>query len=52
MNDPYKVLGISPNSTDEEINKAYKRLAKKYHPDYYIDSSLAGLATKKMLILR
>ena len=48
MNDPYKVLGISPNSTDEEINKAYKRLAKKYHPDYYIDSSLAGLATKKM----
>lgn len=48
MNDPYKVLGVSPSSTDEEINKAYRMLAKKYHPDYYIDSSLAGLATKKM----
>ncbi|MFO8191823.1 MAG: DnaJ domain-containing protein [Bacillota bacterium] len=31
--DPYKVLGVSPTSTDEEITKAYRRLAKKYHPD-------------------
>lgn len=31
--DPYKVLGVSPDAGDEEIKQAYRRLAKKYHPD-------------------
>ncbi len=33
MTDPYKVLGLNPGASDEEVKKAYRRLAKKYHPD-------------------
>ena len=33
MSDPYKILGISPDASDEEVKRAYRRLAKKYHPD-------------------
>ena len=48
MNDPYKVLNISENASDDEVKKAYRDLARKYHPDNYHDNPLADLAQEKM----
>jgi len=33
ITEPHKVLGVSENATQDEIKKAYRQLAKKYHPD-------------------
>lgn len=48
MRDPYQVLSISPSATDDEVKKAYRELARKYHPDNYHDNPLADLAQEKM----
>ena len=48
MSDPYKVLGISRDATDEQVKEAYREMAKKYHPDNYQGSPIADLANEKM----
>ena len=48
MNDPYQILNIPPTATDEEVKRAYRDLARKYHPDNYHDNPLADLAQEKM----
>ncbi len=48
MKDPYSVLGISKNATDDEVKAAYREQARKYHPDNYVDNPLSDLAAEKM----
>lgn len=48
MQDPYQVLGITPNATDDEIKDAYRKLAKKYHPDLNQDKEYAEKMMKEI----
>ena len=49
MKNPYSVLGISKDATDEEVKSAYRELTRKYHPDRYDDDNpLKDLAKEKM----
>ena len=39
---PYEVLGINPGATKDEIKSAYRKMAKKYHPDLHPDDPKAA----------
>ena len=44
---PYEVLGVSQNASDDEVKRAYRELTRKYHPDANVNNPLADLAEEK-----
>ena len=48
MQDPYRVLGITPSASEDEIKKAYRALAKRYHPDVNGGSAAAEAKMKEV----
>ena len=48
MRDPYEVLGVAPGASDDEIKAAYRKLAKKYHPDLNGGSAEAEAKMKEV----
>ena len=49
MSDPYTILGVSSAASDEEISKAYKKLARQYHPDLNPGNAAAEAKMKEII---
>ncbi len=47
MVDPYQVLGVRPDASDDEIKKAYRKLSRRYHPDANINNPNKAQAEAK-----
>lgn len=49
MSDPYEVLGVPKNATEDQIKEAYRTLSRKYHPDNFnSNETMEELANEKM----
>lgn len=49
MRDPYQVLGIPRSASDDEVKKAYRALARKYHPDNYAGKPEAAASAENIM---
>lgn len=47
MSDPYKVLGVARNASDDEVKRAYRNLSRRYHPDANVNNPDAATAEEK-----
>lgn len=48
MRNPYEILGVKEGASKDEIKRAYREMAKKYHPDQHGSNPLRELAEEKM----
>ena len=48
MTDPYRVLGVEPTASDDEVKRAYRDLVRKYYPDNYQNNPLGRSGQEKM----
>lgn len=54
MEDPFRILGLKPGASGEEIKAAYKRLAAQYHPDkvQHLGKDFQKLAHEKFIAIQ